>query len=80
LCSDIKDDSCDNYSEQGNKCVYFESYCQEVEVDSQCSVNEKNECTGNGCSFDSEKEKCSYSNGSLLKIKRILSLALFFLI
>lgn len=80
LCSDIKDDSCDNYSEQGNKCVYFESHCQEVEVDSQCSVNEKNECTGNGCSFDSEKEKCSYSNGSLLKIKRILSLALFFLI
>jgi hypothetical protein len=80
LCSDIKDDSCDNYSEQGNKCIYFESNCREVEVDSQCSVNEKNECTGNGCSFDSEKKKCSYSNGSLLKIKRILSLALFFLI
>ena len=82
-CSDFdtKND-CNNYSQDSPLCFNFGKGCQEVKIDSQCKI-EGNECVGNGCSFDDEdtKSKCVYkkNNGSLLKLKSFILLALFFL-
>ena len=51
--------------------------CQEIKVDSQCSIDENSECKGKGCSFEDNdtKEHCAYkSNGSLLTFKRVFTL------
>lgn len=88
LCSEIDSNSCDNHSPEVKLCFYFyEFYCDEVKVDSQCKMNENNECTGNNCQFDEDRERCYYqekgndgNDGSLLKMKQYILLMLFFVL
>ena len=86
-CSDITVlNECNSYQPVNRKCFYISSSdsstCKEIKVDSQCSINDNNECTGNGCSFENDKkDHCAYKNNgsSILKI-RMLILALFFML
>ena len=86
LCSDITSSNCDNYSPEAKLCFNLDgngNRCDEVKVDSQCTMNEKNECTGDNCQFDEDKERCYYqekSNGSLLKMKQFILLMVFFML
>ena len=81
LCSDISKDECTSYTPVNKKCYKITSdgstKCQEIKVDSQCSIDENSECKGKGCSFEDNdtKEHCAYkSNGSLLTFKRVFTL------
>lgn len=81
LCSDISKDECTSYTPVNKKCYKITSdgsaKCQEIKVDSQCSIDENSECKGKGCSFEDNdtKEHCAYkSNGSLLTLKRVFTL------
>lgn len=82
-CSDFSS-NCDNYTPEVKLCFNFEgrgSNCKEVEIDSQCSINNNNECTGDNCQFDEDKDRCYYQdNGSLLKMKYYFLLMLFFML
>ena len=88
LCSDIANNECTSYTPLNKKCYKVtldgKEACQEIKVDSQCSIDENGECKGKGCSFEDNdtKERCAYKNsGSLLKLKRlftILSLLILF--
>jgi len=91
-CSDITVlNDCNSYQPVNRKCFYISSSssssgtssssCKEIKVDSQCSINDVNECTGKGCSFkDDNKDHCAYkSASSMLKIRMII-LALFFML
>jgi hypothetical protein len=88
-CSDITVlNECNSYEPVNRKCFYMSSSsggsstCKEIKVDSQCSINDDNECTGNGCSFENDKkDHCAYKNNgsSIIKI-RMLLLALFFML
>lgn len=83
LCSDIKDNSCNNYSPLTKLCFNIDSQgCKEIKVDGQCKINENNECTGNNCYFDNDKDKCYYKNdeGSFLRLRQFLLFALFFIL
>ena len=83
-CEDYTSNNCDNYTPEAKLCFNIKGpgyNCQEVKVDSQCTMNEDNECTGNNCQFDEKKDRCYYqekSNGSLLKMKQFILLMLFF--
>ena len=86
LCEDYKDSSCGNYSPEMKLCYLIDSSCREVKIDSQCSMNENNECTGNSCHLDNENDnyRCYYQNNdnnhsSLIKISQIILLILFFM-
>ena len=46
LCEDYNDSSCGNYSPEMKLCYLISSSCGKVKVDSQFSMNENNECTG----------------------------------
>ena len=82
-CSDYSDSNCGNYSPEVKLCFNLEGhYCKEIKIDSQCSINGNNECTGNNCKFDEDKDRCYYqeeSNGSLLKMSQFILLMLFFM-
>ena len=83
LCSDIKDNSCNNYSPLTKLCFNIDSQgCKEIKVDGQCKINENNECTGNNCYFDNNKDKCYYKNneGYFLRLRQFLLFALFFIL
>ena len=82
-CSDFKDSNCGNFTPETKLCFNFNenpgsNYCQEVKIDSQCSINEENKCVGNGCSFDEGNKRCYYKNNNagLLKLERFVLLAL----
>ena len=81
-CSDITDDTCDKFTPLTKLCFKFEDehYCKEVKVDSGCQINEDNECTGQNCSFDEDKERCfkREDDGSLLNLKPFILMLLFF--
>jgi len=87
-CSDYSDSNCGGLSPEVKLCFNLEGIgnsCDEVKVDSQCTMNENNECTGNNCKFDEDKYgyRCYYqeeSNGSLLRIKQFILLLLFFML
>jgi len=83
LCSDYSDSNCGNYSPEVKLCFNLEgNYCKDIKIDSQCSINGNNECTGNNCKFDEYKDRCYYqeeSNGSLLKMSQFILLMLFFM-
>ena len=83
LCSEIDANNCDSHSPEVKLCFnLYDHYCQEIKVDSQCSINEKNECTGDKCQFDEDKDKCYYqeeSNSSILRMKQFILLMLFFM-
>ena len=88
-CSSItKADECNSFTPVDRQCFYVQGYgdnyrCKNIEVDSQCKINEEGKCTGNGCAYDDDDEKnhCAYKNNdsSILKVKRLLLLALFFI-
>ena len=88
-CSSItKTDECNSFTPVDRQCFYVQGYgdnyrCKNIEVDSQCKINEEGKCTGNGCAYDDDDEKnhCAYKNNdsSILKVKRLLLLALFFI-
>ena len=83
LCSDYKDSACGNFTPETKLCfkIGSSSYCKEVKVDSQCTMNEKNECTGEDCQFDEDKKRCYYqeSHGSLLRMRQFIFFMLFFM-
>ena len=83
-CSDYTDNNCGNFSPEVKLCFNLKgNYCKEIKVDSQCSINGNNECTGDNCKFDEKKKRCYYqeeSNGSLLRIKQFIFLMLFFML
>lgn len=54
LCEDYNDSSYGNYSPEMKLCYLIKSSCRKVKVDSQCSMNENNECTGNSCHFNNK--------------------------
>ena len=88
-CSSIiKADECNSFTPVDRQCFYVQDYddnykCKNIKVDSQCKINEEGKCTGNGCAYDDDDEKnhCAYKNNdsAILKIKRLLLLALFFI-
>ena len=83
-CTDYKESTCGNFTPETKLCfkIGSSSYCKEVKVDSQCTMNEGNECTGNNCQFDDKKDRCYYqekSSGSLLKMKLFILLMVFFM-
>jgi hypothetical protein len=84
-CSDFTDSNCGNYKPETIQCFdldKYSSYCKSVQIDSQCSINENNECVGSGCAFDEDNDKCFYTkpnNSELLKLKRFILLALVFM-
>ena len=83
-CTDYKESTCGNFTPETKLCfkIGSSSYCKEVKVDSQCNMNEDNECTGNNCQFDDKKDRCYYqekSSGSLLKMKQFILLMIFFM-
>ena len=88
-CSSItKTDECNSFTPVDRQCFYVQGYgdnyrCKNIEVDSQCKINEEGKCTGNGCAYDDDDKKnhCAYKNNdsSILKVKRLLLLALFFI-
>ena len=88
-CSSItKTDECNSFTPVDRQCFYVQGYgdnyrCKNIEVDSQCKINEEGKCTGNGCAYDDDDEKnhCAYKNNdsAILKVKRLLLLALFFI-
>ena len=88
MCSDIALNDCNSYQPVNRKCFYIGSSsgssgtCKEIKVDSQCKINDDNECTGNGCSYkDDNKDHCAYKSGSsMLKIRTMFILALFFIL
>ena len=74
----------DNYSPEAKLCFNLNGngkICYEVKVDSQCTMNEKNECTGEDCQFDEDKKRCYYqeSHGSLLRMRQFIFFMLFFM-
>ena len=82
-CSDYSESNCGNYSPEVKLCFNLEGhYCKEIKIDSQCSINGNNECTGNNCKFDEKKKRCYYqeeSNASLLKMSQFILLMLLFM-
>jgi hypothetical protein len=88
-CSSIKKtDECNSFTPVDRQCFYVQDHddnyeCKDIKVDSQCKINEEGKCTGNGCEYDDDDEKnhCAYKNNdsAILKIKRLLLLALFFI-
>ena len=81
-CSDYSESNCGGLSPEVKLCFNLEGYyCKDIKVDSQCSINGNNECTGDNCKFDEEKDRCYHeeSNGSLLRIKQFILLMLFFM-
>ena len=80
-CYDYEESSCGDYTPEAKLCYNIEGICQEVKVDSQCSMNANNECTGNSCQLDKENGRCYYkdNNSSLLKISQVILLILFFM-
>ena len=88
-CSSItKTEECNSFTPVDRQCFYVQGYgdnyrCKNIEVDSQCKINEEGKCTGNGCAYDDDDEKnhCAYKNNdsAILKVKRLLLLALFFI-
>jgi len=88
-CSSItKTDECNSFTPVDRQCFYVQDYddnykCKNIKVDSQCKINEEGKCTGNGCAYDDDDEKnhCAYKNNdsAILKVKRLLLLALFFI-
>jgi len=85
-CSSItKTDECNSFTPVDRQCFYIQDddRCKNIEVDSQCKINEEGKCTGNGCAYDDDDEKnhCAYKNNdsAILKVKRLLLLALFFI-
>lgn len=82
-CSDFTDKpTCSEYTTDSPLCFYIGNSCKEVKIDSQCSINENNECTGSGCKFDNDNNRCFYTknNGYSLKLKRFLLLVLAFML
>ena len=89
-CSDYDDPTCGDYKPEAEikLCFNFNQdgsgNCKEVKVDDRCSIDENNECTGNSCIFDENKDRCYYkesnkgNEGSLLKLKEFIILILFF--
>ena len=88
-CSSItKANDCNSFTPVDRQCFYVQGHgnnyeCKNIEVDSQCKINEEGKCTGNGCAYDDDDKKnhCAYKNNdsSILKVKRLLLLALFFI-
>ena len=83
-CSDFTGSDCGNFTPEVKLCFNFEgsgSNCKEVKVDSQCAMNNNNECTGENCQFDEEKDRCYYQdNGSLVKMEYYILLMIFFML
>ena len=89
-CEDYDDDTCGNYTPETKLCFNFNSNgggnCKEVKIDSRCSINENNQCTGNSCTFDEVKDKCYYkgsskgNEGPSFKVKQFILLMLFFVL
>ena len=92
LCSDLIDDSCDNYNPITKFCFKFEglSSCKEVKIDDSCQMNSSNNCVAKGslaknevCTLDDKKDKCYKKKiedaASLLSIKLFSLLLLFFI-
>ena len=88
-CSDITVlNDCNSYQPVNRKCFSISSsssvsssnICKEIKVDSQCSINDDNECTGKGCSLKEDDDKiqhCSYKGeSSFVQLKRFLLLVL----
>jgi len=89
-CEDYNDANCGNYIPETKLCFNFNSdpagHCKEVKIDSRCSINENNQCTGNSCSFDDDNDKCYYkgsskgNEGPSFKFKQFILLMLFFVL
>ena len=87
-CGDYKgEETCGQYNPPPAKLCYIPSdsrICTEIKIDSQCSINENFECSGNGCKLtkdDNDIDKCAYKDddGALLKMKRFILFALILL-
>ena len=83
-CSSIQDNTCNSYQPNSKLCFKFDdqSNCKEVKVDDQCKINDKNECTGNGCRYDENNDRCYYKsegNNSFIKMKSFIFIALLFI-
>lgn len=82
LCSDITDNAWGTYTPLSKLCVKFDEFatCKEVKVDSGCEIDD-NECTGENCSFDKDKNKCGKKSGnsSSVKFNSLMILILFFI-
>jgi hypothetical protein len=92
-CSDFTDATCGNFTPDTKLCLNFNEngngYCKEVQIDNRCSINENNECIGNSCTFDENRDKCYYkenskgnnkgNEGSFMKLKEFMLLVLFFI-
>ena len=81
VCKDVPNNQCEQYKPATKLCFNIDSTgCEEVRVDSQCKMNEDNECTGKGCSLKEDDDKiyhCSYkSDSSFVQLKQFLLLAL----
>ena len=82
LCSDLAKSECDNFDLALKQCYKLSSTtnCKEIQVDSQCKIDEDKNCVNKGCSFNEDKDKCSYkNNGSLVELKNFVLLLLFFM-
>ena len=81
VCKDVPNNQCEQYKPATKLCFNIDSKgCEEVRVDSQCKMNEDNECTGKGCSLKEDDDKiqhCSYKgDSSFVQLKRFLLLVL----
>ena len=81
VCKDVPNNQCEQYKPTTKLCFNIDSNgCEEVRVDSQCKMNEDNECTGKGCSLKEDDDKiyhCSYKgDSSFVQLKRFLLLVL----
>lgn len=80
-CEDFTDDKCGNYSPEMKLCYNLgENGCKEVKVDDKCSINENNECKGDSCQFDENKDRCYYQKGESLKLSQIIFLMIFLML
>lgn len=59
LCSDYSNNECGGFTPEMKLCYKIDGECIEVKVDEQCSMNEKNECTGDSCHFEDNEDNYS---------------------
>lgn len=78
-CSDYSNDNCGDFTPEMKLCFYINSECKQVEVDSQCHIDENNECKGDSCKFDDNSDRCYYqkNESNLLKLKQFMLFILF---
>ena len=72
---------CEQYKNTTKLCFNIDSNgCEEVRVDSQCKMDDNNECTGKGCSLKEDDDKIQHfsykGDSSFVQLKQFLLLVI----